>query len=508
MKLRAIVLVFGLISACGKKEESAHMKRARELLSIGEWANARTELKLEVKDHSRETEARGLLLYCIDREDGLDKVADFGMLELYALLNAPSSPDWDKAPKDTQDFVNKILIETRQKLYDKSVDTKDSADLSSVILAAARFGFEKDDDQDRKDAYAAILARSGDGPSLQYLVERLKSQNPDLVVDYLASVGSGALQPLQKVLADRSFIGHVAALAAVARIQAASTARAFVAENKDLRDPTSQPGTDKLGHSFVAGRGEWAPQRVHAQYAAMDKDVDGLLVLQSWNEATKSMAVGAYAFKDGAMKRLRVTTADGKTFELGGPSAVYGLQTEAGVVKLRRTQQQTTMRDVETGEVTKPTVGLKVRLNGYKQHGEIVRQDDGGLWVVKVDAPIEGMNELTVAATSMIGLRTEPFTQTSTELLTAKVSGGDLQITQRATASDTLAMFAQVRDEMCACAAGDRACATKVQQEMQAYVDEHNGMKDEAFSDSDLKKANEIAAEMTKCSASAFGVRE
>src|SRR3569623_49583 len=132
------------------------------------------------------------------------------------------------------------------------------------------------------------------------------------------------------------------------------------------------------------------------------------------------------------------------------------------------------MREGETGQVTMPTVGRKVRLQGYKQHGEILRQDDGGLWVVKVDAPIEGMNELTVAPTSMIGLRTEPFTQTSTELLTAKVNGGDLQITQRASASDTRAMFAQVRDDMCACAAGDRTCATKVQQEMQAYADEHN----------------------------------
>lgn len=484
------------------------MKRARELLSIGEWANARTELKLEVKDHPRDTEARGLLLFAIDRADGLDKVADFGMVELFAVVNAGSSPDWDKTPKEMQDFVNKYLIETRQKLYDKGVDTKDSADLSSVILAAARFGFAKEDDQDRKDGYAAILARSGDAQALQYLVERLKSQKPDLVVDYLASVGSAALQPLQKVLADRSFIGREAALLSVARIQAAATARAFVADNKDLRDPTSQPGTDKLGHSFVGGKSEWGPQRVHAQYAAMDKEVDGLLVLQSWNEATKSMVVGAFAFKDGAMKRLRVTTADGKTFELGGASAVYGLQAEAGIVKLHRSLQQTTMRDVETGQVTKPTVGLRVRLTGYKQHGEILRQDDGGLWVVKVDAPIEGMNELTVATTSLIGLRTEPFTQTSTELLTAKLNGSDLQITERATASDSLAMFAQVRDEMCSCAAGDRACATKVQQEMEAYADQHKGMKDEAFSDVDLKKANEIAAEMTKCSASAFGVRE
>src|SRR5687768_149383 len=144
VQMKALAVALALLTACGsKKEDSAHMKRARELLSIGEWSNARTELKLELKDNPKQTEARGLLLYCLDRGEGLNAGIIDRLVDLYAVVAAVSDPAWEKAPKDTRDFVNKTLISTRQSLYDQGVDTSDAADLREVIKVAARFGFDK-----------------------------------------------------------------------------------------------------------------------------------------------------------------------------------------------------------------------------------------------------------------------------------------------------------------------------------------------------------------------------
>jgi len=43
---------------------------------------------------------------------------------------------------------------------------------------------------------------------------------------------------------------------------------------------------------------------------------------------------------------------------------------------------------------------------------------------------------------------------------------------------------------------------------MERYVAQHKGEKEEPFSESETKKATDIATEMTRCSKTAFGVSD
>ena len=502
--MRIVLVVVLVLTGCGKKDESAHMKHARELLSIGEWASARTELKLELKDHPQDTDARGLLMYALDHTDDLDKEIGAGILDLYVLAAVVGRQDWNEAPQEQRDEFNKLIISTRQSLYDKGVDTKDSKDLEKVVVVAARFGFEKDDDSNRKDVFAAILADDGDPAAIKYLIERLKSQKPERATEYLASVGVTVVPALKQAVADHAFIGRAAALDALAHIQAELVARTFVSDDKAMRNPqleSSIPGFRSLGASFTTGKWKSTPLRVHSLYVATTDGADGVLLLQSWNSATKTTLAGIYAFRDGEMKRLRVVKGQ-STFELGGPSAIFGLETEPGILRVHRLNQHTADREVETGRMTNPAVGMKVRLVGYKPHGEVVRQDDGGLWVVRVDQPIEGMNELTVAANTMIGLRTEPHTETMTETITAKVVGDQFQVTQddvKPGLLDAMSMMHAFKDEMCACT--DTRCAQRVSDDMTKWGQEqaNNKWDPPKMTEADTKEATEIGTEMGEC---------
>jgi hypothetical protein len=174
-------------AGCGKKpvEDSAHVKRAKELMSIGEWSNASTELKIELKDKPKDLTARGLLLYCVEQNGGKGEDRGEDLFELYVALVAMSSPEWERtASADLRDETNKSLIRLRQEFYDKGVDTTDVADLKKVIETGAAFGFEKADKPEAKDHAAGILALAGQEPAIAHLVERLKGQSADHVALY------------------------------------------------------------------------------------------------------------------------------------------------------------------------------------------------------------------------------------------------------------------------------------------------------------------------------------
>lgn len=76
---------------------------------------------------------------------------------------------------------------------------------------------------------------------------------------------------------------------------------------------------------------------------------------------------------------------------------------------------------------------------------------------------------------------------------------------KRALQEDVLAVMARFRDEMCACTAGDNACAQRVSKEMQDYSEQHREVADMKISDEDMKKASDLGMAMAKCMSAAMG---
>ncbi|MGE5181174.1 MAG: hypothetical protein ACM31C_03890 [Acidobacteriota bacterium] len=70
---------------------------------------------------------------------------------------------------------------------------------------------------------------------------------------------------------------------------------------------------------------------------------------------------------------------------------------------------------------------------------------------------------------------------------------------------DMMGKMTEFKEKMCACKAGDKDCAMKVQKEMQEYAEGHKGEQGK-MSDEDMKKATDIGMEMAKCSSKAMGM--
>lgn len=516
------VFVALLICACGKGSESAQVKRAKELMSIGEWANARTELKIRLKAAPDDTDARALLLYCVDRLGDL-KAPDVDRLELlglYAALHEVTSPTWEQsAGADLRDAVSKRLVKLRQALYDQGVDTKDPGDLASVVRAAARWAFEHDDDARRKDQAAAILAIADEQAARDHLTQRLKSQQPGEATSYVVRVGAPMAPALKQAISDPGFLGREAALDALAQIQASVAARTF-AEKRSLRYPEASPGIDYLGKNYLRARELADVPRIHASYQRLEGGaVDGVLLLQSHDSSSKEIDARAFAFAGGELRPLS-TVKQGKAFKLGGQSAVFGLKVKApGRVTLHRLREQSVTRDVDDGAVVAPKIGMRVRLRGHDPVGEVVRED-AGLWVVRVEKPISGMTELPVAATSLIALKKETTTEATLETITGKLTGETLEIetveqggspedvvstdadpTEQTGARQAVAIMERFQRKMCKCR--DRVCADKVNEEMTKWGTEMaknaSGKSDDKPDPQIAKKSADIMTKYTEC---------
>ncbi|MGE5183583.1 MAG: hypothetical protein ACM31C_16035 [Acidobacteriota bacterium] len=76
---------------------------------------------------------------------------------------------------------------------------------------------------------------------------------------------------------------------------------------------------------------------------------------------------------------------------------------------------------------------------------------------------------------------------------------------KRALSEDVMAVMERFRDAMCACTAGDRDCAMRVQKDMQDYAESRNDLRDMKMTDEDMKRATDIGMAMAKCSATAMG---
>ncbi len=426
--LLALLVVGG---GCGR--EDAHLARARTLMATEQWANARTALGRALASHPRDTTARALLMYCLDREDSLEQIAELSRYALLQFVTLPQAPGWDRTPTGLRRFVEDRGVEARKVLVDRSIDTTSNADLAAVLVASARHGFAHDQDPERRDLDAAILAMgTGDAPAIAYLVGRLQGQTPDPVIRYLVDTGAPAVAPLRAAVADAGFIGRRPALTALARLLAGERAQALVTTRPTLRDPTEATykvaARERLGPSVLSSAREPDLLRVHATYAAIDTGADdGLVLLQAWDDSKGVVVAELHAQRGGQLTRLAIKDAQRATIDLGGASVVFDLTVEDGVIGLHRLRTRTLDVETETGRVRAPTPGARVRLQGYAPHGVIVRED-AGLWVVRVDQPIDGMTELPVAASALIGLETVKRTDVAVETLAGKVKSDTFEV--------------------------------------------------------------------------------
>jgi hypothetical protein len=366
------------------------------------------------------------------------------------------------------------------------------------VLAAARFGFEHDDDADHKDIAAAVLARDGDRDALAHLTDRLNIGKPDKIVTALVAVGANAIPALKRVAGDHDFIGHGAALEALARIEAQDASRAFANGHAFKELDHSAVARQQLPTSSIAARWDLPP--VHATYAPGDTPV---VLFQAWDGNAKTVAAKLYGLRDGELVAMRLVR-DRASFELGGPSVVYGVNLEGSTLTLKRVQRRTTTREIETGRVAAPQLKQRVHLRGYTQPGEIIREDNG-LWVVHVTEPIDGMTELPVSQASLIGLKTQQISADMVETIKAHVDGDTVQITKvdeeprPATSDDMIARMEEFQDAMCGCT--DKACADRVQDEMTTWGSEaaRKSSKWDKPDPAMVKKAGEIMTKYTEC---------
>ncbi len=88
------------------------------------------------------------------------------------------------------------------------------------------------------------------------------------------------------------------------------------------------------------------------------------------------------------------------------------------------------------------------------------------------------------------------------ELLTGEID----RCEKRALAEDVMAVMERFKDAMCACTAGDKDCAMRVQKDMQDYAEAHRDDRWDKMTDEDMKRATDLGMAMAKCSATAMGM--
>ncbi len=77
---------------------------------------------------------------------------------------------------------------------------------------------------------------------------------------------------------------------------------------------------------------------------------------------------------------------------------------------------------------------------------------------------------------------------------------------KRALEEDVMAVMERFKNAMCACTAGDKACAERVQKDMQDYAEARRDEKWDKMSDEDMKRATDLGMAMAKCASAAMGM--
>lgn len=428
--LAALLILLGV--ACSKESESR--ARARKLIENEQWANARTALGQVLKEEPRDLGARGMLLYALDREDGLESLTALPLHRLYSFGAASLEPAAKDAPKEVRKYVETQLVEARKVLFDRGLDTKDTQDLLAVMVEAARYAYAKDKDDQRRVEAAGVLAMSGDREAIGYLIQQLKGKSPFPAAGHLQNVGAPAVASLQAVLADQGFTGRDPALQVLAGVLASERARALLQEHPELVSVEFSPAPKLedglLGSNDLSVRRHLDLWRVHGSLAMFENEsgsgADALMLLQAWNDSESRVYLEAHALIGGELQRLALLDKDGKPLALGA-EVIHQLEPVRGGVALTRRRKETYRVEVDDGRVQRPSPGARVRLQGHPSRGALVREDQG-LWVVKLDEPSQGMTELPVALGSLIAQREEERSELRDEVMLARVESGELRV--------------------------------------------------------------------------------
>lgn len=427
MKARAIALTLALAvlaSACGSPTDD-DLARAEKLVASGQWTNARSALGQVVKAQPRHDKARALLVYCLDQEGTLEEITDANLYGLFQLTQLPTRRDWDRVPKPERDVIDSELVSARKALFDKAIDTADIDDLARVLRSAAAYAVAHEKDLERKARALAIVAQSGDPTPIVELVQRLKGQDVSPTIALLTDIGEPALPALRTAIADRGFLGRAAALQTIAQIVANRRAAELVAERPTLLAlPSKAEGTELLPRSVVSIAANPSAHRVHAQYAMLGDEV--VVLAQAWDDTRNQVIHDVSALRGDALLPLALVDEQGKRVDLAGPS-VLALATASERFVIARKLTTTSEVEIEAGPAYRPTPGMRVRLVGHAVHGAVIRED-GGLWVVGVDQPIDGMSELTVAPDALKRLVKTTTTRTVKQRHHATLDGSSLVI--------------------------------------------------------------------------------
>lgn len=327
-----VVAALGL-AACGggKHEETGPIKQAREAVARGDCTAAQPNIDAALAKHADDVGARGLALFCLDHAEGIDKLAHGrNVLSLHAMIRALGTPAYDVKDNTVAD----VLTDVRTQLAAKRITVKDNADLDAVIVAAATAGFPGETDPGKKGAYAAIAAGAGDAQALSFLVDELGKPQPDQVVGELALVGTPAIGALEKAVANPSLPGRKSAIDALVRLRAAAAATALVGSDTALHAPRGALGLDDVGPSYLDDPSLPVQLRAHVRYVVPNPGADGILVVQTAN--AQRVKVALFTVHEGIVTPIKIEQ-DGKPYDLGGDSAVYGVRfADKGGVKVRR----------------------------------------------------------------------------------------------------------------------------------------------------------------------------
>ncbi|MBD3285042.1 hypothetical protein GF359_01590, partial [candidate division WOR-3 bacterium] len=98
-----------LLGGCDK--ESPHVKRGREMLTIGEYEDATKEFRIALKDNPDDVKAKALLFYTQSFIE--DEPEAF-----YALISVLMYSEAEKEEFVDQEELNKLKLELRNDFYD------------------------------------------------------------------------------------------------------------------------------------------------------------------------------------------------------------------------------------------------------------------------------------------------------------------------------------------------------------------------------------------------------
>jgi hypothetical protein len=261
---------------------------------------------------------------------------------------------------------------------------------------------------------------------------RIHKLEPRQTIDYLVDIGQPAIDPLKRVIDDKEFIGRQPARDALTRIAATIKARELLDRRDDLKSLSSgATGHDRLPASVLSAAFDPDLMRVHGQYVALDNGADdGMVALQSFDDSKGIVVLEIFVVRGGMLYPLRIVSSGELPPKLPDASVLFEIASERGVIRLSRLQERKLEVEVDGGAVSQPQPGLRVRLQGYDAQGALVREDKE-LWIVKLDQPIDGMSELPVAASALVGLRKVQRIETSVETMIGKVRIDAIELTTR-----------------------------------------------------------------------------